>query len=100
MIYCSIFFISFLAIESILSQTSGKYCVGNNITMADITLVPQVFNAKRYHVNIFSIIHYIIRFHIDIEKEFPIISRIDQELSTLPAFIEAHPSKQIDAPNV
>ena len=37
----------FSAVEKILEHTSGKYCVGNSITMADCCLVPQVYNAKR-----------------------------------------------------
>ncbi|MEQ2317060.1 hypothetical protein AMECASPLE_038856, partial [Ameca splendens] len=37
----------FQALETILKQTSGKYCVGDEISMADICLVPQVYNAQR-----------------------------------------------------
>ncbi|XP_046869459.1 probable maleylacetoacetate isomerase 1 isoform X2 [Drosophila willistoni] len=36
----------FTALESVLSTTSGKYSVGDKITLADVCLVPQVFNAK------------------------------------------------------
>ncbi|XP_074548874.1 maleylacetoacetate isomerase isoform X1 [Halichoeres trimaculatus] len=38
----------FQALEPILKQTAGKYCVGDEISMADICLVPQVYNAERY----------------------------------------------------
>jgi maleylacetoacetate isomerase len=38
----------FQGLEAILSATAGKYCVGNEITMADLCLVPQVYNANRY----------------------------------------------------
>lgn len=37
----------FRAIEKLLSTSAGKYCVGDEITMADCCLVPQVFNARR-----------------------------------------------------
>lgn len=37
----------FTAIEKLLSETAGKYCVGDEITLADCCLVPQVFNARR-----------------------------------------------------
>lgn len=37
----------FRAIEKVLSTSAGKYCVGDEITMADCLLVPQVFNARR-----------------------------------------------------
>lgn len=37
----------FTALEKFLSQSAGKYCVGDEITFADCCLVPQVFNARR-----------------------------------------------------
>lgn len=37
----------FNAIENILRNTAGKYCVGDQITLADCCLIPQVFNARR-----------------------------------------------------
>ncbi|RXM91745.1 Maleylacetoacetate isomerase [Acipenser ruthenus] len=36
----------FQALEVILLQTAGRYCVGDEISMADICLVPQVYNAE------------------------------------------------------
>ncbi|KAJ0063104.1 hypothetical protein NL108_012573, partial [Boleophthalmus pectinirostris] len=36
----------FQALEPILKETAGKYCVGDEISMADICLVPQVYNAE------------------------------------------------------
>jgi len=37
----------FKAIEKLLSSSAGKFCVGDEISMADCCLVPQVFNARR-----------------------------------------------------
>lgn len=37
----------FIAIEKLLSNSAGKYCVGDEITLADCCLIPQVFNARR-----------------------------------------------------
>lgn len=37
----------FKAIEKFLETSAGKYCVGDEITLADCCLVPQVFNARR-----------------------------------------------------
>lgn len=37
----------FRAVEKALSTSAGKYCVGDEISMADCCLVPQVFNARR-----------------------------------------------------
>lgn len=35
------------AIEKLLAESAGEYCVGDEITLADCCLVPQVFNARR-----------------------------------------------------
>ena len=37
-----------LGLEAALAKTSGKYCIGDEVTMADVCLVPQVYNAQRY----------------------------------------------------
>ncbi|KAB7499976.1 Maleylacetoacetate isomerase [Armadillidium nasatum] len=73
----------FVALEKILSNCSGKYCVGNEVTMADCCLVPQVYNARRFNVDM---------------TEFPIIQKINDNLMELDAFKMAHPSKQPDCP--
>ncbi|KAL5283946.1 GSTZ1.2 family protein [Megaselia abdita] len=39
--------LGFEAVERILSSSSGKYCFGDEITLADCVLVPQVLNAKK-----------------------------------------------------
>lgn len=38
----------FEALEKILQKSAGEYCVGNQITLADCVLVPQVYNANRF----------------------------------------------------
>ena len=73
----------FVALEEALKKTAGKYCYGDEITIADICLVPQVFNANRFKVDM---------------SEFPIISRIEEELSKHEAFQKAHPTQQPDCP--
>ena len=72
----------FEALEAVLKETAGKYCVGDTISMADLCLVPQVYNARR--------------FGCDMGK-FPTIVRLDAALNELPAFKKAHPSNQPDA---
>eukprot|EP00005_Dracoamoeba_jomungandri_P001276 CAMPEP_0174253054 /NCGR_PEP_ID=MMETSP0439-20130205/2445_1 /TAXON_ID=0 /ORGANISM="Stereomyxa ramosa, Strain Chinc5" /LENGTH=213 /DNA_ID=CAMNT_0015333861 /DNA_START=19 /DNA_END=660 /DNA_ORIENTATION=- len=74
--------LGFEALEKILERTSGKYCVGDEVTMADLCLVPQVYNANRFGVEM---------------DKFPNISRINEALCELPAFVEAHPDNQPDA---
>jgi maleylacetoacetate isomerase len=73
----------FRAVEKLLSTSAGKYCVGDEISLADCCLVPQVFNARRFHVDL---------------RPYPIILRVDRELETHPAFRAAHPSNQPDCP--
>jgi maleylacetoacetate isomerase len=74
--------LGFKGLEKVLSSSAGRYCVGDNITMADLCLVPQVYNANRFKVDM---------------SQFPIISRIDKTLSLNDAFKRAHPSAQPDA---
>ena len=73
----------FKALEQSLSKTAGKYCVGDKVTMADLCLVPQVGNAYRFSVDMSS---------------FPLISKINEELSKIEEFKQAHPSVQPDCP--
>jgi len=72
----------FVALEAVLADTAGTCCVGDEVTMADCCLVPQVYNANR--------------FGCDMTK-FPIITKINEHLCQLSPFIAAHPSKQPDA---
>ncbi|XP_071833127.1 maleylacetoacetate isomerase-like [Apostichopus japonicus] len=74
----------FEALESVLAQTAGKYSVGDDITMADLCLIPQVYNAERFKVDMTA---------------FPTISRINSTLSKHEAFIAAHPTNQPDCPD-
>ncbi|KAG0324598.1 Glutathione S-transferase zeta-1 [Podila horticola] len=73
----------FTGVEALLAKTAGKYCYGDSITLADLTLVPGVFNARRFRVDM---------------ALFPIISRIDATLADHPAFKAAHPYVQPDTP--
>ncbi|XP_076821961.1 putative maleylacetoacetate isomerase 2 [Clavelina lepadiformis] len=73
----------FDSLEKVLQKSSGKYCVGDDITMADACLVPQVYNANRFKVDM---------------SKYPNISRIEKSLAEQPAFIKAHPDNQPDCP--
>ncbi|ESO91951.1 hypothetical protein LOTGIDRAFT_121608 [Lottia gigantea] len=74
----------FVALEKTLEKTSGKYCFGDNITLVDCCLPPQVFNANRFKVDM---------------AEFPVISRINEDLGKIEAFKLAQPSQQPDCPS-
>ncbi|MBZ3888172.1 Maleylacetoacetate isomerase [Sciurus carolinensis] len=73
----------FDALEQILQSTAGKYCVGDQVSMADLCLAPQVANAERFKVDL---------------APYPIISRINKALLALEAFQVSHPRRQPDTP--
>ncbi|XP_030786907.1 maleylacetoacetate isomerase isoform X4 [Rhinopithecus roxellana] len=73
----------FNALEQILQSTAGTYCVGDEVTMADLCLVPQVANAERFKVDC---------------TPYPTISSINKRLLVLEAFQVTHPCRQPDTP--
>jgi maleylacetoacetate isomerase len=72
----------FNVLEQML-PSGGGFCVGDSVTLADIVLVPQVANARRYP-------------SIDL-KQFPNILRIDTALREIKAFRDAAPENQPEA---
>jgi maleylpyruvate isomerase len=74
----------FSALETRLahSHTTGQFCYGDQPTLADLTLVPQVFNAQRFNVDL---------------SAYPVLGRIAQRCMQLPAFAAAAPGQQPDA---
>lgn len=74
----------FAALEALLagSGDTGRFCHGDTPTIADCCLVPQVFNAARFHIDM---------------APYPSIAAIDAACRELPAFMAAHPSQQPDA---
>jgi maleylpyruvate isomerase len=70
----------FEAFEALLE--SGPFCCGGAVTVADICLVPQVYNARRLKVPL---------------DPFPKIVAIDAACMKLPAFDRARPENQPDA---
>lgn len=69
--------------DALEKQVGKQFCLGENPTMADVCLIPQVYNA--------------LRFQVPVEK-YPNILSIYEHCNTLPAFIEARPDNQPDAP--
>jgi len=74
----------FQALEGMLARSAdtGTFCHGATPTLADVCLVPQVFNAKRFNCPL---------------APYPTIVRIFEECMRLEAFDRAQPSKQPDA---
>merc|ERR1712129_57114 len=73
----------FGSLEKLLEKTAGIYCVGNAVSMADCCLIPQIFNAMRYKVNV--------------EKYANIYRIFINAMHTKP-FRDAQPNRQPDAP--
>ncbi|KAL6831696.1 glutathione S-transferase [Trichoderma camerunense] len=71
------------AYESAVKDWAGEYSVGDEITLADVCLLPAVWNAQRYGVDL---------------DQFPIITRISEKLSKHPAIVKAHWQNQPDTP--
>ncbi|MEW9572972.1 maleylacetoacetate isomerase [Rhodanobacter sp. Si-c] len=76
--------LGFGALENRLasSPARGRFCHGDAPSMADIALVPQVFNARRFGTDM---------------KLYPVISAIADRCDELDAFAEAAPARQVDA---
>ncbi len=73
----------FSAIETLLiNKGSNHYCYGEQITLADAYLIPQVYNALRFKFDMTS---------------YPAVNRIYQHCIQLPAFFDAAPEQQPDA---
>ncbi len=72
------------AIERMLARRPGPgpFCLGATPTLADVCLVPQVFNAWRFHVPV---------------DPYPLVSAVVDACMKLPAFDRSQPSKQPDA---
>jgi maleylpyruvate isomerase len=60
----------------------GKFCFGDTPTLADICLVPQLGNARRYGCDL---------------AQYPTILSVEKNCLELPAFVNAAPEKQPDA---
>ncbi|KAL3667905.1 hypothetical protein V7S43_006783 [Phytophthora oleae] len=70
------------AFEGELTRCAGRYCVGDEVTLADVYLLPQVNNARICNV---------------IMDKYPTISRVVGDLEQLPAFVSSRPDQQPDA---
>lgn len=73
----------FTALEQLLKKAAGKYTVGDELTLADVFLVPQIGNAHRFKVDF---------------TPFPTIDRLSKALLELPEFQASLPANQPDAP--
>ena len=76
--------VGFEALEKMLERDSatGRHCHGDQPTLADICLVPQIANARRFNIDM---------------SPYPTLNRIEAACNALPAFADAAPARQPDA---
>ncbi len=75
--------VGFTALETLARSSRGRYLFDDAPTLADVCLVPQVYNARRFGTDLGA---------------FPALVEIDTALNELPAFQAARPEEQPDAP--
>jgi maleylpyruvate isomerase len=73
--------LGFTALEQMVSKQE-KFCFGDTPTLADLCLVPQLANARRFGCD---------------PAKYPTLVRIDAHCNTLPPFVKAAPENQPDA---
>jgi maleylpyruvate isomerase len=72
------------ALEAFAAPRAGRFLFGDVVTLADIYLVPQLYNARRYGVEL---------------GELGALTRAEASAQALPAFHTARPEAQPDAQN-
>ncbi|MFO1493586.1 MAG: maleylacetoacetate isomerase [Lysobacterales bacterium] len=77
--------LGFKALEELLAgnPSTGEFCEGDEPTLADCCLVPQVYNARRFGLDL---------------QAYPTIARVYERCLDLPEFVAAQPERQPDAP--
>ena len=70
------------ACETFLKDKSGDFCFSDQVTLADLFLIPQLYNANRFQVN---------------TRQFPILEKINKNCLAKDFFQKALPENQPDA---
>ncbi len=70
-------------VEKMLEVHAGVFCVGDAVSFADICLVPQIYNAKRFAVEL---------------SVFPTVMRVYEACMQLDIFTETAPESMPDCP--
>ncbi|MDB5667419.1 MAG: maiA [Alphaproteobacteria bacterium] len=68
----------FEALEALAKPSAGRFLYGDLPTVADVCLVPQMYNARRLEVPL---------------DDYPLLVRVDFEANKLDAFAAAHPDR-------
>jgi len=70
--------VGFAALEALAAPRAGRFLFGDTPTVADVCLVPQMYNARRFDVPL---------------DDYPLLVRVDAEANELDAFAAAHPDR-------
>jgi maleylpyruvate isomerase len=70
------------ALEAAAGETVGTFLVGDAASIADVYLIPQLYAARRFSVDL---------------APYPTLLRVEATCALLPAFVAAHPDAQTDA---
>lgn len=73
----------FQSFDTAIKEAKGKFSFGDKVTAADLFLVPQIYNAIRYK--------------LDVQKEFPKLFEIYRQCLATPEGLASSPEKQSDA---
>ncbi|WP_299774028.1 maleylacetoacetate isomerase [uncultured Tateyamaria sp.] len=68
--------LGFQGVETLVARQRGQYCLGDHVTIADCCLVPQMYNARRFGVDLTA---------------FPNLVEIDASLNAIPEIAGASP---------
>jgi maleylacetoacetate isomerase len=68
----------FRALEQMAAPRAGRFLFGDTPTLADICLVPQIYNARRFNTPL---------------DKYPTLVRVDAEANRLEAFAASHPDR-------
>lgn len=72
----------FASLEHALRQSTGPFLAGSQITVADVCLVPQLYNARRVDTDL---------------SAYPGLLALEERLQSVPAFDAARPERQPEA---
>jgi maleylpyruvate isomerase len=71
-----------LALQELARPRAGRYLLGDDVTLADCCLVPQMYGARRFGADLAAV---------------PLLVEIETRLKELPCVLAAEPARQPDA---
>ena len=72
-----------VAFDETARETRGSFCVGDQVSWADVCLIPQLYSARRFGIDL---------------AQVPALLAIEERCQAMEAFRRASPDQQVDAP--